>query len=65
MYMQFAIDIGMIVRCCREYESISIGCEGKVIKFRTDGGLHDLNVKVLFIFQVYVLINNWKLIYYK
>lgn len=44
--MKFAVDVGMIVRCCREYESISVGCEGKVIKIMKDGGLHDLNVKV-------------------
>lgn len=46
MYMKFAGDVGMIVRCCREYESISVGCEGKIIKIMKDGGLHDLNVKV-------------------
>lgn len=45
-YVKYAIDVGMIVRCCREYESISVGCEGKVIKIMKDGGLHDLNVKV-------------------
>lgn len=69
MYMKFAGDVGMIVRCCREYESISVGCEGKIIKIMRDGGLHDLNVKVFFFnFQVYVLIIIYLLyvfIYYK
>jgi len=45
-YVKYAIDVGMIVRCCREYESINVGCEGKVIKIMRDGGLHDLNIKV-------------------
>ncbi|XP_050522470.1 E3 ubiquitin-protein ligase HERC2 [Daktulosphaira vitifoliae] len=45
-YVQSAVDVGMIVRCCREYESIGIGSEGKVIKIMRQGGLHDLNVKV-------------------
>lgn len=45
----------MIVRCCREYESINVGCEGKVIKIMRDGGLHDLNVKVfLKLYIVYI-----------
>lgn len=44
--MKHAIDVGMIVRCCREYESISVGREGTVLKIMKDGGLHDLNVKV-------------------
>lgn len=46
--MKYAIDVGMIVRCCREYESISVGREGTVLKIMKDGGLHDLNVKVFF-----------------
>ncbi|XP_050428032.1 E3 ubiquitin-protein ligase HERC2 [Adelges cooleyi] len=45
-YIQLAVDVGMIVRCCREYESINVGCEGKVLKVMREGGLHDLNVKV-------------------
>jgi len=44
--MKFAVEVGMIVRCCREYESVNVGCEGKVLKIMKDGGLHDLNVKV-------------------
>lgn len=47
-YVKYAIDVGMIVRCCREYESISVGREGTVLKIMKDGGLHDLNVKVFF-----------------
>lgn len=46
--MKYAVDTGMIVCCCREYESISVGCEGKVIQVIREGGLHDLNVKVFF-----------------
>lgn len=45
-YVKYAVDVGMTVRCCREYESINVGCEGKVIKIMKDGGLHDLNIKV-------------------
>ncbi|XP_060835591.1 E3 ubiquitin-protein ligase HERC2 isoform X3 [Rhopalosiphum padi] len=45
-YVKYAVDVGMIVRCCREYENIDVGCEGKVIKIMRDGGLHDLNIKV-------------------
>lgn len=51
-YVKYAIDVGMVVRCCREYESISVGCEGKVIKIMKDGGLHDLNVKVFMKFWI-------------
>lgn len=45
-YVKYIVDVGMIVRCCREYESVSVGCEGKVIKIMKDGELHNLNVKV-------------------
>lgn len=47
-YVKYAIEEGMVVCCCREYESISVGCEGKVIQVIKEGGLHDLNVKVFF-----------------
>lgn len=46
MYVKCAVDVGMVVNCCREYERVSVGCEGKVIKIMREGGLHDLNVKV-------------------
>jgi hypothetical protein len=46
--VKYAIEEGMIVCCCREYESIKVGCEGKVIQVIKEGGLHDLNVKVFF-----------------
>uniref|UniRef100_A0A2H8TU70 HECT-type E3 ubiquitin transferase n=1 Tax=Melanaphis sacchari TaxID=742174 RepID=A0A2H8TU70_9HEMI len=45
-YVKYAVDVGMIVRCCREFENVNIGCEGKVIKIIKGGGLHDLNIKV-------------------
>lgn len=59
--MQYAVDVGMIVSCCRQYENIEVGCEGKVVKLMRDGGLHDLNVKVLlkiWINVLYLLINS-------
>jgi len=52
-YVKYAVDVGMIVRCCREYENIDVGCEGKVIKIMRDGGLHDLNIKVFL--NLYIL----------
>jgi len=44
--VKYSIDLGMIVRCCRKYENIDIGYEGKVIKIKKEGGLHDLNIEV-------------------
>lgn len=56
-YVKYAVEVGMIVRCCREYESVNVGCEGKVIKIMKDGGLHDLNVKV---FLKFIMLLNYK-----
>lgn len=45
MYVRDNVEIGMLVRCCKSYEEVSLGDIGKVIKIDREG-LHDLNLQV-------------------
>ncbi|XP_066141939.1 E3 ubiquitin-protein ligase HERC2 isoform X1 [Euwallacea fornicatus] len=45
MYVRDNVEVGMLVRCCRNYEDVQHGDIGKVVKIDREG-LHDLNLQV-------------------
>ncbi|XP_048524463.1 E3 ubiquitin-protein ligase HERC2 [Dendroctonus ponderosae] len=45
MYVRDNVEVGMLVRCCKNYEEVQMGDIGKVVKIDREG-LHDLNLQV-------------------
>lgn len=45
MYVRDNVEVGMLVRCCKNYEEVQLGDIGKVVKIDREG-LHDLNLQV-------------------
>ncbi|XP_050303138.1 E3 ubiquitin-protein ligase HERC2 [Anthonomus grandis grandis] len=45
MYIRDNVEVGMLVRCCKNYEEVQLGDIGKVVKIDREG-LHDLNLQV-------------------
>lgn len=45
MYVRDNVEVGMLVRCCKDYEEVQLGDIGKVVKVDREG-LHDLNLQV-------------------
>lgn len=46
MYVRDNVEVGMLVRCCKNYEEVYVGDIGRVIKIDREG-LHDLNLQVI------------------
>lgn len=56
LYVRENVKLGMVVKCCVNFEEINVGDTGNVIKVDAEG-LHDLNVQVSFFFIYFLLLN--------